>query len=111
MRRPTRSYLVVLDGLAKGAFAERAEARDCADTHGPTAQIQVIDWWPAGVWRHGISAGDSPNNRPSLPQAVFRAHQAHARARRRCTGAGLTRERTRWGSVRYRCDGCQARIH
>jgi hypothetical protein len=111
MRRPSRGYLVVVAGLAKAAFAERAEAGDYADTLGAGAQIQIVDWWPAGVWRHGISAGDRPTDRASLPAAVFRAHQAHARATRRCTGAGLDRERTPWGSVRYRCGRCRARIH
>jgi hypothetical protein len=108
-RRPQRGYLVVVDGHPVGGFAEDAEAWDCAGPYGDAAAVLPIDWWPSGVWRHGVTGEIS--RKPSIPKAVYEAQHRHARVSRSCLGAGLE-VRNEGGQRRYYCarPGCQARV-
>ncbi|MBO0849545.1 MAG: hypothetical protein J2P20_08790 [Pseudonocardia sp.] len=107
-RRPKRGYLVVVDGHPVGGFAEDAEAWSCAAPYGDAAAVLPFDWWPAGVWFHGITGKVS---RDSIPRVVHQAQHRHARVSRSCVGAGLE-VATENGQRRYYCArrGCQARV-
>lgn len=108
-RRPKRGYLVVVNGEVVGGFAEDAEAHDCANTYGDTAAIVSFDWWPSGMWRHGVT-GDV-TRKPAVPKAVHQAQRRHARVSRACVGAGLE-VANEGGQRRYYCArrGCKARV-
>lgn len=113
MKRPGRAYLVVVAETAEAVFADRAEADDYAAQHGEWAQVQMIPWWPAGVWRYGIatSAGGDIGRAATTPTDVLEAQQRHAGVSRSCAGAGIEVLDGPHGQLRYHCPRCQDRIY
>lgn len=112
MKRPGRAYLVIVAERAEAVFADRDEARDYAQPHGDWAQIQMIPWWPVGVWKYGIATsveGES-SRATTIPTDVLDAQERHAKVNRHCTGAGFEVVDGPHGDRRYHCPRCQDRL-
>jgi hypothetical protein len=113
MRRPSTAFLVVAHSVAEAVFTDRADARDFAAYLGSHAHIQLVPWWPAGVWRYGIATSPAgqlhpPQPTPPVPLAVLDALQRHLQISRRCAGAGIEKHHGPYRQIRYCCPRCRA---